>query len=171
MQGSWFRFSPWYLTITSTLVLAGLGYFLVTNLNWFKETAFASHSASELKDNTHYYFSMFNLYISMLKRSVAMFAGVGTLLIGLAVCFFTIEKSTSASIEGSGWAFQLATASPGIFAMFVGAMLIAFSVHSKDSFSFNTEQIASQNTEAVPTAKASTLAIDPCLSTPPPNGC
>ncbi len=145
-SGAWRNFAPWFLTITSTVVMVGLGYFLVSNIEWYKDTAFNTENSLFCLDSQKNILERFHLHSSLIKRSVSMFAGVGVLLIGLGVSFYTIDRMTHTKISTGGLAFQLATASPGIVALFIGAVLIITTLTSKDTFQHNINPNGSTST-------------------------
>ncbi len=162
---TWKKFAPWFLTIASTAVMVGLGYYLVSNIEWFKDTAFSSkHSVFSL-NSKELILQGFYIHSSLIKRSVSMFAGVGVLLIGFGVSFYTIDRMTNANFKAGGLGFQLATASPGIVAMFVGASLIITSVVSKDSFNSKitvNEEIEHRKIQNGEQDKPPARLTDPC---------
>lgn len=126
----WEQTAPWYMTIASTVVLALLAYYLVANIEWFKATA----EDASAWDGADYRIYIHHLHLSMMKRSVAMFSGVAALLIGCAVSLYSVQTTTNLGAGGGGWSVKLATASPGIVSMVIGAILIGISVTSKDHF-------------------------------------
>lgn len=131
MNNRWRLHAPWYMTIASTLALIGLASYLVLNIEWFKSHAFESAHCST---DAAFRIQIHHIHFSMIKRSVAMFAGVAALLIGSAVSLHSLASETNIRGEVSGWSVQLATASPGIIAMVIGAILIGTTIASKDTF-------------------------------------
>src|SRR5262249_19476919 len=77
---------------------------------------------------------VFQLHLSMIKRSVGLFAGFALIFIGTSVAFYTLKNETTLEGEAAGTSAKLNTASPGIIAMVLGVVLITFTVQSKDTF-------------------------------------
>ena len=131
MDLQWKKHAPWFMTISSSAVLVGLAFFLVLNIGWFKLHAVDSTfwcTDPEFRLHIHH------IHLSMIKRSAAMFSGFAALLIGSGVSLYSLESRTKVEGQGIGWSVKLATASPGIVAMLIGATLIGIGVYSKDSF-------------------------------------
>ena len=136
----WEKTAPWYMTIASTVVLMLLASYLVENIEWFKTSA---EKAPDWADS-EYRIYIHHLHLSMIKRSVAMFSGVAALLIGSAVALYSVQTNTNLEGSGSGWSVKLATASPGIVSMIIGAVLIGVSVTSKDHFPPFNDHVAEE---------------------------
>lgn len=126
----WEEMIPWFMTATSVLVLICLAWFLLDNIYWFRNIA-TSPSASKSIDYRIYVYQM---HLAMIKRSVGLFAGFALIFIGTSVAFFTLKKYTRLEGSAAGAAAKLSSASPGIIAMFLGVVLIMFSIGSKDQF-------------------------------------
>lgn len=131
-QDNWNRFVPWFLTIACTLVLIVIGVFLIKNIQWYKESVF-DVQVSEV-NNPEYRFYAYHLHLSMIKRSIGLFSGFAIMFLGLGVAFFTLKESTNIDAKGAGFSAKIATASPGIVALLVGAYLIISTINSKDHF-------------------------------------
>jgi cytochrome c biogenesis protein CcdA len=130
MNKHWTNLIPWYLTIASTLVLVMLAVFLIENIEWFKSQAMTSKDWGEGRYNM----SIFHLHLSMIKRSVGLFAGFALLFIGAGVSFFTVKAQMELNLEAQNISLGLVTASPGIVAMLLGTTLIYLTIQSKDHF-------------------------------------
>lgn len=143
---NWNKLIPWFLTIACTLAIIVLAVFLISNINWFKNQAFANTDF----DSASYRIQIYHLHISMIKRSVGLFAGFILMLLGLGVAFFSVKEKSNIKIEGMGIGASLVTASPGLIAMLVGGFLIIATIQSKDTFSLDqlpekTEVIKPEN--------------------------
>lgn len=130
---NWNKLIPWFLTIACTIAIIVLAVFLISNINWFKNQAFSNPEF----DSANYRIQIYHLYISMIKRSVGLFAGFILMLLGLGVAFFSVKEKSNIKVEGMGIGASLVTASPGLIAVLVGGFLIIATIQSKDSFSFN----------------------------------
>ena len=130
VQTNWEKRVPWYLTIASSAVLIAIGYFLISNINWFKAEVFL-HDADL---NLEYKVYAYQMHLSMIKRSVGLFSGFAVMFLGIGVAFYSIKKQTTLNLEGAGITASLVTASPGIVAMVLGAFLIISTIKSKDDF-------------------------------------
>ena len=129
-ERKWDMFTPWFITVASTLALLGLGIFLVNNILWFRQQAFPDGSVFSQNYSIHVH----HIFLSMIKRSVTLFAGVGILFIGSATVFYTVSEQSKIKMENTGLSFYIATASPGLIAMLFGLTLLVVSTVSKDSF-------------------------------------
>jgi magnesium-transporting ATPase (P-type) len=130
---NWNKLIPWFLTIACTLAIVVLAVFLISNINWFKNQAFANSNF----DSANYRIQIYHLHISMIKRSVGLFAGFILMLLGLGVAFYSVKEKSNIKIEGMGICASLVTASPGLIAMLVGGFLIIATIQSKDTFSLD----------------------------------
>lgn len=128
-QSNWEKYIPWFLTVASSIVLIAIGFFLINNINWFKEGVFKNSADSNLEYKVYAY----QMHLSMIKRSVGLFSGFAIMFLGTSVSFYSIRKQTKLNIEG-GLKASLVTASPGIVAMVLGVFLIISTINSKDSF-------------------------------------
>lgn len=129
---NWKNFAPWFLTTAGTLALIAIGLFLIQNIEWYKASVFNP----EVQDTSlpDYRFYAYHLHLSMIKRSVGLFSGFAIMFLGLGVAFFTIKETTNLDAKGAGFSAKIATASPGIIALLVGAYLIISIINSKDHF-------------------------------------
>ncbi len=118
------------MTIVSTAVLISLAIFLISNIQWFKVQSIASSAWSDDVFQIHIH----HLLLSMIKRSVGLFSGFAALFIGTAVCFYSLKKQSQIDLKSAGLSIAIATSSPGIIAMMLGAYLIITTVESKDHF-------------------------------------
>ena len=142
-QRNWNRFVPWFLTIACTVALIVLGLFLIKNIQWYKESVF-NPAIAEIND-PDYRFYAYHLHLSMIKRSIGLFSGFSVMLLGLGVAFFTLKDRTNLEAEGAGFSAKIATASPGIIALIVGAYLISSTISSKDNFpSYKNDKASSE---------------------------
>ena len=127
---SWTNWIPLYLTIASAITLILIGFFLVENIQWYKNEVFAIYEA---RFGT-YRMRAFDVHLSMIKRSIGLFSGFSMLFLGLGVSFYSIKRGTELGVQSELWSANLVTASPGIVSMIVGAWLISFTIQSKDTF-------------------------------------
>ncbi len=128
----WSAFAPWFLTSACTVMLGVIGWFLVDNINWFKQCAL--DPAIDDIDSGEYRTYAFHMHLSMIKRSVGLFSGFAVMFLGFGVAFFTLKDSTSLETQGGGLTAKIVTASPGLVALIVGATIIISVINSKDSF-------------------------------------
>lgn len=140
---SWQKNVPWVLTISSFIVLMIIGYFLVDNVNWFKEIVFKGVDKNNL--NTNYQIHVYHMHLSMIKRSVGLFSGFAVMFLGIGVSFYTIKELTKLEVASSSISGSVITASPGIIAMIVGALLIILTINSKDVFPNFSDNPTSQS--------------------------
>ncbi len=129
-QSPWETAIPWFLTVASTLTLIALGWFLTSNIFWFKDQAVLHGAKADLE----YQIYIYHMHSSMIKRSVGLFTGFALIFLGTGVAFYSVKNLTKLNATGSGISIGLATASPGIIAMITGSVLIMFSIASKDEF-------------------------------------
>lgn len=129
-QTKWEKYIPWFLTFGSCLVLISIGIFLINNINWFKNGVFENYSGLNLEYKVYAY----QMHLSMIKRSVGLFSGFALMFLGTGVAFYSIKKQTTFNLKGAGITASLVTASPGIIAMVLGALLIISTIKSKDDF-------------------------------------
>jgi len=127
----WERSIPWFLTLSSTLVLITIAYYLLDNVWWFREIAI-ENIPKEHQDK--YLIHIFHIHISMIKRSIGLFSGFAIMFLGIAVAFYSVKRQTKIDIQSQNITLGLVTASPGIISVIVGALLIAHSISSKDHF-------------------------------------
>jgi hypothetical protein len=138
---SWKDFAPWFLTITCTLTLIVIGLFLETNINWYKNTVF-NNSISEA-NTPEFRFYAYHLHLSMIKRSIGLFSGFAIMFLGMGVAFYTLKDTTTIDGQTKVLSMKLATASPGIVALIVGAYLIVSTINSKDYFPpYNSSELS-----------------------------
>ena len=131
-QTNWNRFAPWFLTIACTIALIIIGYFLVNNINWYKESVF--EQGLEAAEDPEYRVYAYHVHLSMIMRSIGLFSGFAIMFLGLGVAFFTLKDSTNIDASGGGFSAKIVTASPGIIALLVGAYLIIATIKSKNEF-------------------------------------
>lgn len=129
---SWQSKVPWILTISSFIVLLIIGYFLIQNVNWFKDNVFANLTKDAT--NLDYQIYAYHMHLSMIKRSVGLFSGFAVMFLGIGVAFYTIKELTTMNVNSTNISGSLVTASPGIIAMVIGAILIILTISSKDDF-------------------------------------
>jgi hypothetical protein len=141
-SGQWFRFAPWLLLFASFTLLGLVTYFLWSNVTWMKEFAVSMKIPEGVAPE--YGLKFLHLHAATVKRCVCLLSGLSTLLLGVGVMFYTIKPVQRLAGEGAGLKFSLATVSPGIVAVVVGALLVALGTISKDSFepsSFRSPQL------------------------------
>jgi hypothetical protein len=126
----WSRFAPWFLSIACSITLFAIGYFLIENITWFKETIFKTDSLIP----NQYRIYAYHMHLSMVKRSVGLFSGFAILFLGLSVAFFTLKENTNVDVKSTSLSLTLASASPGIIVMFLGTFILTISITSKDNF-------------------------------------
>lgn len=115
------------------MVLVGIWVFLYSNIEWYK-AGVLDESLPEFY-TAKYRFYAYHLHLSMVKRSVGLFSGFATMFLGLGVAFFTLKSETNLELNGpSVFTARIATASPGLVAVLVGAYLVVATINSKDSF-------------------------------------
>ena len=128
----WHHSIPWLTTIASLTALIVLGIFLILNIEWFKDSVF-DESIAQYKE-PEYRFYAYHMHLSMIKRSVALFAGFALMLIGMSAVFYTLKEKVTGEIKSDTISGSLATASPGIVAIIAGCYMIVATVQSKDDF-------------------------------------
>ena len=132
---NWDRIIPWYLTGLSTAALVAIALFLVSNVNAFRVEAFGEDTS----DLYVFRFHAHHLHASLTKRSIGLFSGFALIFIGMGVSFYHVRSRSRYKIEGNvaaqSFAIEAVSASPGILATILGAMLVFGSIASKDGFS------------------------------------
>jgi len=142
-QTQWHRAAPWILTASALFCLISIGIFLIVNINWFKtEAIFTRDSTSAI-----YHLQLYQIHLSFLKRSIGLFSGFSLLFIGLGVSFYTLNSTNTLKLESINYKSQLATASPGLVCVIVGAVVLTSAVSSQDTFSFKAPEGASENSQ------------------------
>ncbi len=125
---------PWFLTLASTVIIAGIAGFLVENILWFRDTAFQETTSSDLVYRMHAH----HLHIAMIKRSVGLLSGFALLFLGTGVSFYQLRSKSRYKLEGKigpqSFAAEAVSASPGVLAIFLGVILLLGTIASKDSF-------------------------------------
>jgi hypothetical protein len=129
-ESVWTEFTPWFMTVISVVVLGCLAWFLLENIYWFKAHAIESTAPTDEAYRVYVY----QLHLSMIKRSVGLFAGFALIFVGTSVAFYTLKHEINLTGQAAGGSAKLTTASPGIIAMFLGVALIMFCIYSKDHF-------------------------------------
>jgi|SRR6185312_3843424 len=129
-SSAWTKFVPWFMTGLSVLVLFCIAWFLLENILWFRTTATTNGAPTD----EAYRIYIYHLHLSMIKRSVGLFAGFSLIFVGTSVAFYTLKQDTALGGGTGAFSAKLNTASPGIVAMVLGVALIMFTIHSKDSF-------------------------------------
>ncbi len=123
-----------------------IGWFLVANIEWFKANAFPHGEGY----NAYYHIHVSHLFLSVLKRSVALFSGFFLMFIGSSILLFTSQQQTKVGIENAGVKANLETAAPGMVAMLFGMLLIMQTTASKDTFPDYVEENPSTPAEMKP---------------------
>jgi hypothetical protein len=126
----WEEMIPWFMTAISVLVLVCLAWFLLDNIYWYREIA----TASSAPNSSEYRIYVYQMLLATINRSVGLFAGFALIFIGTSVAFFALKDYTHFEGGAAGATAKLSSASPGIIAMFLGAVLIMFTISSKDYF-------------------------------------
>jgi hypothetical protein len=132
LSNKWVTLAPWFITIASTFALIAIGFFLIINIEWFKNSIFSCDIPE--RNTGAYRMRAYDIHLSMIKRSVGLFSGFAIMFIGLGISFFTLRKNTNLELKSEIWSANLATASPGLFAILVGGFLIVSTIQSKDQF-------------------------------------
>jgi hypothetical protein len=127
---AWEKFIPWFLTTTCTLTLIAIALFLVLNIEWFKSNAFAGVGNADANYNIYAY----QMYLAMIKGSIGLFSGFALMFLGTGVAFYSLKNLTRLNMESKGLRMSLVTASPGIIAMVLGAVMVMFTIGSKNEF-------------------------------------
>lgn len=143
-QTAWGTLIPWLVTAASLLVLVSLAWFLIENIFWFRGQIFPP----QVTRDDWFTLYAFHVYLAILTRSVGLFSGFALIFIGTAVSFYSLHRETIVESTASGVGGKLATASPGIVAMILGAAVIMFTIYSKNQF----ENIPEQLIQTVPAA-------------------
>jgi hypothetical protein len=126
----WEETIPWFMTAISVLVLICLAWLLLDNIYWFRNTA----TSPLAPISSDYRIYVYQMHLAMINRSVGIFSGFALIFIGTSVAFFTLKQYTQLEGGTTGATAKLSSASPGIVAMFLGVMLIMFTISSKDHF-------------------------------------
>ena len=129
---SWGKYIPWVLSASCIVVLAVIGYFLIENIQWYKDTVFCIDliNAQEPVYRIHAY----HIHMSMMKNSVGLFSGFAIMFLGLGVAFYSLRKPIDLDVKSNIWSVSIATASPGIIALLMGGTIIMFTIQNKSSF-------------------------------------
>lgn len=130
---SWYSVAPWILSVASIITLFFIGKFLIDNLDWYKDTVFADIGVRGTIEPKYKIYA-YHLHLSMVKRSIGLFSGFSVMLLGLAVIFYTLKERSTVEASGGGITGAVTTASPGLIALLVGALLVIGSIQSKDRF-------------------------------------
>ena len=131
-QSRWGRMIPWALSISCVMVLLVIGHFLISNIGWYHDSVFELEL--DRAQAPIYHMHVYHLHMDMIKRSVGLFSGFTMMFLGLGVAFFSLRQSSTVGMQSSVWSANVATASPGIIALLVGGLLVAYSVGSKSKF-------------------------------------
>lgn len=123
---------PWFITIASTLTLIVVGFFLINNIEWFKQSVFNEKILE--RNNPEYRFYTYQMHLSMIKRSVGLFSGFAIMFLGMGVAFYSMKEKIAGEFKTVSLSGSIATTSPGIIAILVGGYLIISTIKSKDEF-------------------------------------
>lgn len=123
-------FPHWFLAIGASLVLVSIAWFLINNVEWFKAEAFKNIP----NPSDDYRIHVFHMHLSMIKRSIGLFAGFSLMFLGLGVAFYSVKTSTDIEVDAPNITLRLVTASPGIIAVIFGALVLCYTIGSKDKF-------------------------------------
>ena len=126
----WTRFAPWFLTAISCIILFCLAWFLIENILWFRKAVFDNNFANNMEYRVH----CLHMHSSIIRRSVGLFSGFALMFVGTGVAFYSLKSQTNIDLGTRVISAKLATASPGIIAMVLGAIIIIFTIGSKDYF-------------------------------------
>jgi signal transduction histidine kinase len=113
---------------------------LVAYVLWSVISTFSGSAATDLL----FVFSSTGLVTMALIRLLAIMIGAAIAFAGLAVSFFAHEQAITISMEGkvneaASAKMALATHSPGIVALLVGAMVIIVAVYSKTKHEYKPQ--------------------------------
>lgn len=131
MSSRWSQFSYWLVTTLSLAALACIAGFLVLNVEWFKAHALPPDSQAF---DPRYQIYMSHIFLSMIKRSVALFAGFFLMFIGSSILLFVSKNQHEIQVENGLLKASLISASPGMVALLCGLVLLMHATASKDSF-------------------------------------
>lgn len=126
----WHSYAPWFMTILSIIMLGVIGLFLWNNMEWFKEEAQKGMDYSD----KGYMLYIYHLQNSLMKRCLGFFTGFALAFVGCAVALYTVKEMSNLNFETGGSKLVLASASPGLFAMVLGILLMITTIVSKDTF-------------------------------------
>lgn len=130
-QGTrWHGYAPWFMTVLSIIMLAVIGLFLWNNMEWFKDEAEKGMDYSD----KGYMLYVYHLQNSLMKRCLGFFTGFALAFVGCAVALYTVKDVSRMNFSTGGSKLVLASASPGLFAMVLGILLMITTIVSKDSF-------------------------------------
>lgn len=130
MNKTWSTFAYWLVSASSMAAVISIGWFLVTNIEWFKANAIPSGPGY----GPEYHMHISHLFLSVLKRSVALFSGFFLMFIGSSILLFISQQQTNVSVENRDLKATLETAAPGMVAMLFGLVLLMHTISSKDEF-------------------------------------
>jgi hypothetical protein len=130
VPSKWEETIPWFMTSISVVVLVCLAWFLLENIYWYRQVA----TAPSAPTSSSYRLYVYQMLLATINRSVGLFAGFALIFIGTSVAFYTLKKDTHVQGTAGGASAKLSSASPGIIAMFLGVVLIMFTISSKDKF-------------------------------------
>ena len=134
--------TPIILLIVSLLILIIMVSFFIHNFYFFRGIVQVEYQDSEKA----YKLQIFHLYQSFVKRGLGLFSGFSLIFIGTGISYYTSTKTKLEAQQGD-LKFSLITASPGIVALVIGAILISVTIMSKDSFQYQSPQRIYQNVE------------------------
>jgi|GEM_PF-6186026 len=130
LETKWHGYAPWFMTVLSILMLAVIGLFLWSNMEWFKVEALRGMDY----DDKGYMLYIYHLQNSLMKRCLGFFTGFALAFVGCAVALYTVKDVSNLNLETGGSKLVLASASPGLFAMVLGILLMITTLVSKDTF-------------------------------------
>jgi hypothetical protein len=111
------------------------GIFLYQSMNWY-ETKYGN--VGENPDLAYRIYVLL-IHTSMVRRSLGIFSGSAILTIGMSIALYTVRQMNRLNLGSRSVTVSIVTASPGLVAMVIGALLIAFSIASKDQFPAYTQ--------------------------------
>lgn len=133
-------------------MLGLLAYALMANVEWGKRWAEVEIERSGYHPRVT--MELLHLHASNMKRSIALFCGFTSILLGVASIFFESSARTTSEVKvAESVSAALSTRAPGMFAMLIGFLLMVFAIMSKDRFTSSADgllQKSSFNAETAP---------------------
>jgi hypothetical protein len=106
------------------LALFAMGYLLYGELKWINSTAQDAGKCA----GPAFWVRVYDLKAAILMRILAIAAGATVMLAGTATSFISLRQQIKASAVSATLKGNLATASPGIFGLLVGGVVVCFAI-------------------------------------------
>jgi hypothetical protein len=105
-------------------VMFGMGWMLYGELSWINATAQINGECA----GPAFWVRVYDVKAAILLRILGITAGAAVMIAGTATSFISLKEQITASGGVPGATVRLASASPGIFGLLVGGIVVSFAI-------------------------------------------